>query len=268
MQSILALAWAILSTAYSEEKDATIDVLDPNSPSEITFIRLHLGAERSMKDVEGELQQRLRRGVNGSNAGTGTQETPKKTSSLPKTLLASEMDDRVRGLFQKSDYLFAITSQASTSDDRSLVLKGYYNSTKFDDRDCQNVLDRVGNLVTQLGAGRHEKLGDFNLLCASDKEQLGVWNLSMPPSLNAFTQDLIELQSKRHPNDEAVCAWDGSFTYEELDRRATVLAKGLVVLGVSIGSYVPLMFEKSKWHMVSLLAVRNRPFVCSITVRV
>lgn len=221
-----------------------------------------------MKDVEGELQQRLRRGVNGSNAGTGTQETPKKTSSLPKTLLASEMDDRVRGLFQKSDYLFAITSQASTSDDRSLVLKGYYNSTKFDDRDCQNVLDRVGNLVTQLGAGRHEKLGDFNLLCASDKEQLGVWNLSMPPSLNAFTQDLIELQSKRHPNDEAVCAWDGSFTYEELDRRATVLAKGLVVLGVSIGSYVPLMFEKSKWHMVSLLAVRNRPFVCSITVRV
>ena len=269
-QSILTLAWAILSAAYSEENDATIDVLDPNSPSEIVFVRLHLGAERSIKDVEGEIQQRLHRGFNGSDTetSTGTQETPKKTSSLPKTLLALVMDDGVQGLFLKSDYVLAITSKASLSDHRSLVLRGYYNSSKLDDRDCQDVLDRVGNLVTQIGAGRHEKVGDFNLICASDKERLGVWNKFMPPSIDACVQDLIEHQSKQHPTNEAVCAWDGSFTYEELDRRATVLAKRLVVLGVSIGSYVPLMFEKSKWHIISLLAVRNRPFVSSSTVRV
>lgn len=90
----------------------------------------------------------------------------------------------------------------------------------------------------------------------------------MPPPLNTCVQDLIELQSKRRPRNEAVCAWDGSFTYEELDRRATVLAKKLVVLGVSVGSYVPLMFEKSKWHVDSLLAVINRPSVRSNTIRV
>ena len=270
LQSILALAWAILSAAYSEENDATVDVLDPNSPSEIIFICLHLGAQRSMEDVEREIRQRLHRGVHSSNneTSTGTRETPKKTSSLPKTLLASIMDVGFQSLFLKSDYVLAITSQAHTFDDRTLVLRGYYNSSKLDDRDCQNVLERVGNLITQLSAGRHHKVGDLNLICASDKEQLGVWNTYMPPSLDAYTQDLIELQSKRYPCNDAVCAWDGSFTYEELDRRATVLAKRLVALGVSVGSYVPLMFEKSKWHIVSLLAVRNKSVFCSISVRV
>lgn len=269
LQSVLALAWAILSAAYSEENDATIDVLHPSYPSEVLSIRLHFGAERWMKDVEGEVRGRLHRGVadRGTETSAGTQETPKKTSSLPKTLLASEMDDRVQCLFLKSNYALAITSKAIIPDKRSLVLRGYYNSSKLDHRDCQNVLDRVGNLVSQLGAGRQENLGDFNLICASDKEQLGVGNEFMPPTIDACVQDLIELQSKQHPTNEAVCAWDGSLTYEEFNRRATVLAKRLVAQGVSIGSYVPLMFEKSKWHMVSLLAVRRTLFGCSSTVQ-
>lgn len=162
----------------------------------------------------------------------------------------------------------AITCQANTSDDKSFVLKGYYDSARLDRRDCQNVLDRVGHLTIQLSAGTDQKFGELNLLCASDKEQLRVWNDFMPPPVDACVQDLIELQLKRYPGNEAVYAWDGSFTYEELDRRGTVLAKKLVVLGVSVGTFVPLMFEKSKWHIVSLLAVRKRPFVCSIAIRV
>ncbi|CAF9906972.1 hypothetical protein IMSHALPRED_005407 [Imshaugia aleurites] len=268
LQIILASAWAVLLAAFSEENDVTVDFLNPNTTSEIALIHLHLGAEQSIKDVQGELQRRLHRGLNGSKAETltGTQKNPKKRPILPKTIIASEMDDGVR--FLKSDYVMAITCQASTSNDRSLVLRGNYNSRELDDRDSQNVLDRIGNLITQFGAGRDQKVEDFNLMCTADKEQLGVWNNLMTPSFNVCVQDLIELQSRRCPSNEAVCAWDGSFTYEELDRRATVLAEELVARGVSLGSYVPLMFEKSKWHIVSLLAVRNKSSVYPINLRI
>lgn len=57
LQSILASAWAILSAAYSEENDATINVLHSDGPLEIVSIRLHVAAEHSIKDVQGVIQQ-------------------------------------------------------------------------------------------------------------------------------------------------------------------------------------------------------------------
>lgn len=163
LQSILASAWAILSAADSEENDATINVLHSDGPLEIVPIRLHLAAEHSINDVQGVIQQRLHRGIDGSNAGTSTstRETPKKRLSLQETLISSEMDGAVRDIFLKSDYVLAITCQASTSDDRPLVLRGYYHRSKLDDRDCRNVLDRVGNLFTQLSAAKDQKVGDL-----------------------------------------------------------------------------------------------------------
>lgn len=271
LQSVLALAWTILSAAYSEENDATINILDPMRPLlGIVFIRLHLGAEQSIKDLQGELQRRLNESVSEGNTeiSMGPQEDLEKRSNLPKTLITSQMDDGIQALSLRSDYVLAITCQASTSDVRPCVLRGHYDSSRLDERDCQSLLDRIGNLMTQLRASRDQKLGDINMMSASDKEQLRVWNDFMPPPVDACVQDLIELQSQGHPNNEAVCAWDGSFTYEELNRRATVLAKRLILLGVSVGTYVPLMFEKSKWHIISLLAVRTRPFVRLITLRV
>ena len=261
LQLILASAWAILSAAFSEENDATIDYLDSNTPFEIVHVRLHLGIDQLLKDAQRELQQRIHRGLYENNTANslGPQETSEKRPGLPRTVIGSEMDDGCR--FLKNDYTLAISCRACTSNYRSMTLRGCYNCTRMDKLDGQNVLDRIENLVTQLGAGGNQKLGDFNLMCKSDREQLGAWNDLMPSSLNVCVHDLIELQSKRYPGNEAVCAWDGSFTYEELDRRATVLAEKLALQGVGLGCYVPLMFEKSKWHIVSLLAVRSKPSV-------
>ena len=47
------------------------------------------------------------------------------------------------------------------------------------------------------------------------------------------------------PDTEAVCAWDGSFTYRELNSWADKLARRLVELGVWPESLVPLCFDKS-----------------------
>ncbi|KAJ5795254.1 hypothetical protein N7457_001853 [Penicillium paradoxum] len=57
------------------------------------------------------------------------------------------------------------------------------------------------------------------------------------------------------PDADAVCAWDGSVTYAELDQFSRALGLCLVSLGVGPESVVPLCFEKSRWTVIAMLGV-------------
>ena len=90
-----------------------------------------------------------------------------------------------------------------------------------------------------------------------DRNRLRDWNREMPPLVNSLVHKQIEIQAEYHPRNEAVCAWDGTFTYEELYQRADTLASSLTAAGVEFGDYVPLLFEILKWYIVSILAVSS-----------
>lgn len=66
---------------------------------------------------------------------------------------------------------------------------------------------------------------------------------------------LILGHSDSQPSSEAVCAWDGSITYSELDQFSLAIGHQLVSLGIGPESVVPLCFEKSKWTVVAILGV-------------
>ncbi|KAJ5301533.1 hypothetical protein N7508_006396 [Penicillium antarcticum] len=53
----------------------------------------------------------------------------------------------------------------------------------------------------------------------------------------------------------AVSAWDGKLTYAELDSLSSGLAIQLQRLGVRPETFVPLIFDKSKWAVIALLSV-------------
>jgi amino acid adenylation domain-containing protein len=67
--------------------------------------------------------------------------------------------------------------------------------------------------------------------------------------------DLIEAHMVREPSAPSVCAWDGEWTYEELDGLSSALAGRLVACGVGCEDFVPLLVPKSKWTAVAVLAV-------------
>lgn len=112
LQPSLIAARAILSAAYPEENDASIDVLDSNEPSGILSIRLHLDKEQLIGDIHGEIQRELGQCVDRSSGGTstGTQEALGRKSSLPKALIASGLDDRVPRLLERG-FVLAIACQ-------------------------------------------------------------------------------------------------------------------------------------------------------------
>ncbi|KKK25307.1 hypothetical protein AOCH_002968 [Aspergillus ochraceoroseus] len=98
-------------------------------------------------------------------------------------------------------------------------------------------------------------LTDLNSFLGLDWSRICKFNSVLPEAVNRCIHDVIRERSLIHPQNEAVCAWDGSFTYGELDYLSSKLASHLQAQGVGPEVRVPLCFDKSKWYIVAMLGV-------------
>ncbi|KUI61935.1 Enniatin synthase [Cytospora mali] len=101
-------------------------------------------------------------------------------------------------------------------------------------------------------AGPDSTIGAINFMGSYDWEDATENDLPYPE----VKRDTLHAMMLRNsvPNSPAVQAWDGSMTYAELDQASSVLARKLRRAGVNRGCFVPLFFEKSLWHPVSMFA--------------
>lgn len=88
-----------------------------------------------------------------------------------------------------------------------------------------------------------------------DIQKLKVWNGTVPERINRCVHSVIHDRCREQPNAQAVRAWDGDFTYNQLDELSTALATHLMNRGIGIENFVPVYFEKSKWTTVAILGV-------------
>ncbi|KAL3420093.1 non-ribosomal peptide synthetase [Phlyctema vagabunda] len=92
-------------------------------------------------------------------------------------------------------------------------------------------------------------------LTSMDWQRIRAWNQSQPECISSCIHSLIQLHVESRPEALAVCAWDGCFTYQELDRISSSIALKLVQRGVLLHSYVPMCLERSKWVPVVMISV-------------
>ena len=99
-------------------------------------------------------------------------------------------------------------------------------------------------------------LKSIDLISDLHGRQLNRWNRATSTGpLGDTIHNCIERQCLRRPEAEAVCAWDGSFSYGELDMLSSEVRDVLHARDVLSGMIVPLLFEKSKWTVVAMLGV-------------
>ncbi|KAI6543835.1 NRPS [Pyricularia oryzae] len=103
---------------------------------------------------------------------------------------------------------------------------------------------------------------DVDLVSPQDLAEVWRWNAQVPAAVPRCVHELVEATARRQPDDCAVCAWDGSLSYSELEALSRRLALHLVALGVGRGTTVPLCFEKSVWYPVAALAVMRAGGAC------
>lgn len=96
--------------------------------------------------------------------------------------------------------------------------------------------------------------------CFSDRhrEEVSKFNSFPLEKMDRCIHEVIRDQVLQRPDSEAICAWDGNFTFQELDQLSSRLAYQLVELGVGPEVRVPLCFDKS----VSLNPFFSFPSLC------
>ncbi|KAK5995925.1 Nonribosomal peptide synthetase GRA1 [Cladobotryum mycophilum] len=100
-----------------------------------------------------------------------------------------------------------------------------------------------------------DRLSSVELCPGSTIEQLSQWNSYLPEEIHSCIHELVLEHCRNRPEAQAVCAWDGDFTYQDIDRLSTILAKHLQQRGLRPEKFIGIYFEKSKWMVIALLAV-------------
>lgn len=121
----------------------------------------------------------------------------------------------------------------------------------------------VSRLVRQFEHVLHQlaepagTITELEMISPQDKEDLLQWNATMPDMVIDCIHSLVTQNNFRQPHAPAICAWDGSLTYHELDAVSSKLAAHLINAGVGPEVFVPLCFEKSMWTIVAMLGTMN-----------
>ncbi|KAK7756455.1 NRPS [Diatrype stigma] len=122
-------------------------------------------------------------------------------------------------------------------------------------------------LQSLMEAPPETKLGKLQLLNPHDRSEIMEWNDCIPKPVEKCVHELFSAQARERPEARAVEAWDGSVTYRELDEISNRLAHDLRRKGVSNGSPVAFIFEKSLWTVVSTLAIMKAGGACTPIAR-
>jgi hypothetical protein len=141
----------------------------------------------------------------------------------------------------------------------NVCFRADYDSTVFSKSQFHRLANRFENILKQLSLPdvRNKRVFQLDTSSQADLDQILGWNRTVPDRSDQTVHEIFGQVAARQPQAPAVCAWDGDFTYGEVDEMSTCIAKELLGAGLlQTGQrIVPLFFEKSKWMPVCQIAV-------------
>ncbi|KAK2612049.1 hypothetical protein QQS21_001898 [Conoideocrella luteorostrata] len=141
-------------------------------------------------------------------------------------------------------------------DDGTIEVEAKYDYTLISDQKMQRLLRQYVHVVRQLLIKPDMRLADVELLGPEDVNDIMEWNGKViPETVQECVHHLVAKRTQKSPHAEAVCAWDGAYTFAELDSVTERLAAHLQSLGIGPEVVVALCFDKSKWNVVSMLSI-------------
>jgi non-ribosomal peptide synthetase component F len=138
-----------------------------------------------------------------------------------------------------------------------------YRTSFVPTEQAKNIASTVETILSSIVSSPSLRVRDLNTLSQRSQLQIEKWNSEPFPRIDNTIHGTIAQSVARQPDAEAVCSWDGSLTYQELDERASRVASHLIELGVGAEVIVPLCFDKSKWNVVAMLGVLMAGGACT-----
>ncbi|KAF9878363.1 nonribosomal peptide [Colletotrichum karsti] len=123
---------------------------------------------------------------------------------------------------------------------------------------AQNLTNTFGRAVLSIIGNPSGPVSSIDLFTDRDYAQLLIsdWETDKAnEASHGCVHALISQQARLRPDAQAICAWDGHLSYGQVGRLVSRLATYLVQWGVRPGVAVPVIMDKNKWAVVSILAV-------------
>lgn len=175
--------------------------------------------------------------------------------------ILSEFDDAHGGLERWFNSTYVLLLEVQLGDgkkDSSSTVRARFDLRIIQASAVKNLLERLVFVIDQLSGADDmaSVLSDIEVVTPGDLEQIWQWNKKVPATIDRNVHDMILERAMSQPDRSAVHAWDGVFTYAELTRLSSTLAKRLIdQYRVSPGDIVGLCFEKPRWTSVAMLVV-------------
>ncbi|KAL3485728.1 hypothetical protein BJX62DRAFT_242666 [Aspergillus germanicus] len=172
----------------------------------------------------------------------------KAATELQGSGLGFELIDAVN----PNEYDMSINIQIGSEDLEVMI--DYWHS-RIESRTIETVARSFEQAFVSILSENDTDLGHIDITSPRDIAQLREWSKDIPPKVDYRIHDKVYEQRLRQPDAWAVQGWDGDLTYQQLDDVANKLASYLVCLGVKPETKIPICFDKSKWAVVSQLAI-------------
>lgn len=132
-----------------------------------------------------------------------------------------------------------------------------YHEPSVSDDYALSIARNLKSIIKLVFGNGERRAGQLDFISETDKQLMRAWNPTNPftEEKHKCMHELVEAKAQDIPNAEAICAWDGTLTYVELNNLSDVAAQRLNHMGVRPGMYVPFAYEKSMWTVVATLAI-------------
>ena len=119
-----------------------------------------------------------------------------------------------------------------------------------------NIAHTFAKILAGIIANVEEKAQDLEKCSSPDINRIELLNQPSFPTVDACIHRLIHDRAKLQPRNDAVCSWDGTMTYAELDYASNQFARHILQMAPCTrpDSFIPLCFHKTKWQPVAMLA--------------
>nr|AEV21228.1 lysergyl peptide synthetase subunit 2 LPS2 [Periglandula ipomoeae] len=258
--TVLCVAWGVVLKAYTGQDLACFAVSKPN----IRPCRINFTSDTVVSDVVSAFQR-------ASDEEADLLEIPVSHLSQDDRFLATEFfntcilcpiqgsqvscETNVTGANCDTLTQFDIVISCDVEESIARIILTYQTALLRKEQAIA-VVNTLKRAVSEIITGQ-DRFEQFCLLNAEERSQMNLRNMRLSDSSDARIQALICERCHRTPSALAVCAWDGNFSYEELNGLSIGLMHYLGDLGIGPEVFVPILFEKSRWAIIAMLGVMN-----------
>jgi amino acid adenylation domain-containing protein/non-ribosomal peptide synthase protein (TIGR01720 family) len=286
MAIVFQTAWALVLRAYTGEDDVMFGYLTSGRDAPIEGVNTLVGPlinmltcraifndrSKTVLQLLSQLQDNFVAGISNQHVSLAEIQHHLGIGSegLFTSIISFQRHDAAAGAANDDDGLLKMTPidgrdpteydlsvNVLDEADKDIQIHFTYWTSKASPSHAKHMMRALSAALASISANPNQPLVKVDLVSAETRREMDAWNATgIPFASDECIHDIIERRAHAMPDRQAICGWDRTFTYSELDLAANAFAHHIhSLLDLKPDTFVATCFDKSAWAIVAQLAI-------------